>query len=71
MDPADEASALAEAERNAVVARHRRLGSARPLAKPSSGVCRSCGDPIDVKRLAALPGAENCIDCERDREKVR
>jgi len=29
------------------------------------GVCTECGDPIDAKRLEALPYAATCIECAR------
>ncbi|MGZ6272015.1 MAG: TraR/DksA family transcriptional regulator [Candidatus Limnocylindrales bacterium] len=29
------------------------------------GRCVSCGDPIGVDRLEALPWADRCIDCQR------
>ena len=29
----------------------------------SYGVCRTCGKPIDPKRLAALPYAQRCVVC--------
>jgi YteA family regulatory protein len=32
------------------------------------GICTSCGKPIVVERLEALPWATLCIDCQRDRE---
>ena len=32
------------------------------------GVCESCGRPIDVERLEALPQARLCIDCAREQE---
>ena len=31
----------------------------------SFGLCQSCGRPIDVERLEALPQAELCIECAR------
>ncbi len=31
------------------------------------GTCTNCGRPIAVERLEALPWAELCIDCARDR----
>lgn len=33
------------------------------------GVCQSCGEDIDADRLAALPSAEQCIDCQRNLER--
>jgi DnaK suppressor protein len=35
------------------------------LAGGDYGVCRSCGVPIGVDRLAARPSATLCIDCAR------
>jgi len=32
------------------------------------GICESCGRPIDIERLEALPQARLCIDCARERE---
>ena len=33
------------------------------------GICGSCGKPIAVERLEALPWATLCIDCKRDGER--
>lgn len=30
--------------------------------------CRECGDPIPAKRLAAVPDAERCAECQQDYE---
>jgi RNA polymerase-binding transcription factor DksA len=27
------------------------------------GLCRACGDPIDRRRLDAMPFALECLDC--------
>jgi RNA polymerase-binding protein DksA len=35
------------------------------LEEGSYGVCQSCGKPIDLERLEALPQAELCIECAR------
>ncbi|ENZ4284547.1 TraR/DksA C4-type zinc finger protein [Citrobacter farmeri] len=32
------------------------------------GFCNDCGDEIDPKRLAAMPDAVTCIDCQTLRE---
>ena len=34
------------------------------------GQCESCGDPIPLARLNALPYATLCIDCQREAEKL-
>lgn len=33
------------------------------------GVCESCGTMIDTDRLAAMPSATLCLDCEKKKEK--
>ncbi len=33
------------------------------------GICESCGDDIDVKRLLARPVATLCIKCKEEQEK--
>ena len=33
------------------------------------GVCENCGKMIDTDRLAAMPTAALCVNCERKREK--
>mgnify|MGYP001260853133 CR=1 FL=1 len=40
----------------------------RRLAQGQYGRCRECGDDIAEARLAALPFAVRCVDCERRRE---
>jgi DnaK suppressor protein len=40
----------------------------RRLAQGQYGRCRECGDEIAEARLAALPFAVRCVDCERRRE---
>lgn len=50
----------------------RAILAARPRARPGGGraigICVECGDPIAPARLAALPGARTCIDCQRELE---
>ena len=33
------------------------------------GLCRECGDPIDSKRLQAVPWAERCLKCQEQVER--
>lgn len=33
-------------------------------ARPGVTECASCGDPIGAARLAALPAATRCTDCQ-------
>ena len=35
------------------------------LEEGTYGVCESCGKPIDLQRLEALPQTELCIECAR------
>ncbi len=35
------------------------------------GTCERCGNPIDRKRIDALPHALLCLDCKRREERVR
>lgn len=30
--------------------------------------CRDCGDPVQPERLAAMPDACRCTECQRDME---
>jgi DnaK suppressor protein len=34
------------------------------------GICKNCGNPIDVARLQALPDAKLCIDCAEKAEEL-
>jgi RNA polymerase-binding transcription factor DksA len=38
------------------------------LQEGTYGVCESCGRPIDIERLKALPQTRLCIDCAREQE---
>lgn len=33
------------------------------------GICERCGKMIDTDRLAVMPTAELCLDCEKKKEK--
>ena len=49
----------------------RAVAAARPRARTRSasrGICAECGGPIAPARLAALPEARTCIDCQRQLE---
>jgi RNA polymerase-binding transcription factor DksA len=44
----------------------RRIEEARrALADGSYGTCKGCGRPIPAERLAAVPEAVRCLDCQR------
>lgn len=40
----------------------------RRIHEGTYGDCAECGRPIPVHRLEALPAAEFCADCQRQRE---
>ena len=37
------------------------------LERGEYGICRSCGQEIDIERLKALPYATKCIPCKEAR----
>lgn len=41
------------------------------IADGDFGICAVCGGAIGLKRLQALPCANNCIDCQEQLEKAR
>lgn len=43
-------------------------GALRRLEQGSYGICQDCGEPIDERRLLALPATPVCADCQRVRE---
>lgn len=53
--------------------RLRQEALARAAARhPGAGraECADCGESIPARRRAVLPGAETCVDCQRDRERT-
>lgn len=34
------------------------------------GVCQDCGDPINAKRLTAIPWTTLCISCQEEKDEV-
>lgn len=43
----------------------------RLYADKDFGVCESCGQPIDMTRLEAVPHARLCIECKSREENAR
>jgi RNA polymerase-binding transcription factor DksA len=39
-------------------------------ARPSNGICRSCFEPIEPRRLQANPRASHCRDCADEEEAL-
>ena len=73
MDIFDEAQMRAEAEREALIHRHRQFFGEHLAGHAVSpdGRCADCGEEIEAARRAALPGTPICVDCARDRESRR
>src|SRR5688500_13713898 len=74
-DDAESGSATFERERMMSLAQNARgllAGIERALERMDDGTygfCVSCGEPIDVDRLEALPAAVDCLDCRRKAER--
>lgn len=63
IDEAQSAQAAVELEQ---------IGEAlRRIADGSYGLCIDCGDPIDLRRLAAMPATSVCTSCQSARELRR
>lgn len=43
--------------------------SARVLAPAGERRCRDCDEPIDIRRLACVPGADRCTSCGNRSER--
>jgi RNA polymerase-binding protein DksA len=44
-------------------------GALERIDNGTFGICRSCGQPIALERLEALPYTTQCIDCKRREER--
>jgi RNA polymerase-binding protein DksA len=44
-------------------------GALERIDNGTFGICRSCGQPIALERLDALPYTTQCIDCKRREER--
>lgn len=63
-DDIDRANELDEARRTVEI-----NAIARSLSrKNATGLCIECDEPIEAKRLAALPSALRCIGCQEGME---
>ncbi len=60
------AAKLAESEREAALAAVRQRMS---QAGSQDGSCQDCGEQIGQARLAVLPSAARCVDCQTVHEK--
>ncbi len=76
-DDAETGTATFERERTMSLARNARqtiIQIDRALERMDAGTygeCVSCGQPIALERLEALPQAVDCLDCRRKAERFR
>ena len=42
----------------------------RRVREGTYGICEDCGHPIPKERLAVLPQAARCVDCQRREERL-
>ncbi len=76
-DDAETGTATFERERTMSLARNARqtiIQVDRALERMDAGTygeCVSCGQPIALERLEALPQAVDCLDCRRKAERFR
>lgn len=69
-DDADAAQLVEERERSASLAALRR-GPAEPRRRKAEPYCETCGDEIEGERLAVLPHARRCLQCQEARERLQ
>jgi RNA polymerase-binding protein DksA len=75
--PADAASELFEREKNLTLERTLQQSlqavndALAKVDRGTYGICEECGQPIDERRLEALPEATHCITCQSKLEKQR
>lgn len=65
-DELDRVSDLEIAHRERALNAHLTRVTEAPV---SAGYCNDCGDEIAPARLAAMPDAVTCIDCQQLRER--
>lgn len=72
-DPADDADAMYDAERNIALADNARdqleqvENALARIANGKYGICAACGKVIDARRLEALPYVQYCLE---DQERI-
>ncbi len=68
-DDADQAQAVEELERQAAI-RRITAPSPPPPKRLAEGICEVCAESIEDERLAALPTARVCVECQAGRERL-
>ena len=70
MDDLDRASHIETWQRDMALAEFkRRHPQPKQIMVNGKVVCMDCEEPICEKRLAGLPHAARCIDCQQDADK--
>ncbi len=64
MDDIDIANELAATFNDAAL----KTALTKGAARPSTGICRACRQPIEPERLRIAPGTQLCHDCAEDAE---
>jgi DnaK suppressor protein len=57
---------LSDSDRNTVLLIDQALDR---IQEGNYGLCRNCGQPMNEKRLSAVPWAPHCVDCQELAEK--
>lgn len=76
LHPADDGSEMFEREKNLTVLNTLQIsmrdldGALAKVDAGTYGICENCGKPIGEKRLAAMPSAIYCIDCQSTLERT-
>lgn len=60
----DQARRLEEKQREENIAEARRRPSREQITVNDEVVCRSCYEPLSAERLAAVPDAACCVECQ-------
>lgn len=68
MDFGDEAAAAEAHYREAALAAARPAPAGSQVVEGGRVVCAACGEAIPAARLAAVPGATRCRECQEDFE---
>lgn len=72
MDEIDQAQHQELLARDVAMAQHRaRRGAPEPCVRDGVRVCLGCFEPIEPRRLRALPDAVRCTQCQDDFERYQ
>lgn len=68
MDAADDGQVAEQLFREEALAAVRVAPAAAQVMEGGRVVCAECGQPIPTARLAAVPGATRCRECQEEAE---